>query len=80
MTRRHARSVTQGWLVKKNETRHRSRCQQVATGADYTAEETEFLKAVEAFRRQPGKSFPAWTEILALLRSLGYRKTAAASH
>lgn len=53
---------------------HRSRCQQVATGADYTPDELEFLTAVDAYKRQTGRAFPAWTEILALFVSLGYKK------
>jgi len=52
----------------------RCRLQQVSMGADYSADEIEFLKAVDEYKRSTGRAFPAWTEILAVLRSLGYRK------
>ncbi len=34
----------------------------------------EFLRAIDAFKRSTGRSFPTWTEVLEILRSLGYRK------
>lgn len=45
-------------------------------GPAATAEELEWLKAVDAYRRR--RPFPTWREVLALLRSLGYRKLAPA--
>lgn len=41
---------------------------------DYTAEEVEFLQAIERFKREKRRPFPTWSEALAVLRSLGYRK------
>lgn len=41
----------------------------------YTADETEFLAAMEAYRRTRKRPFPTWTECLAVLKGLGYRKT-----
>jgi len=37
-------------------------------------ETLEFLKAVDEFKRRTNKPFPAWSEILEILKSLGYRK------
>jgi len=37
-------------------------------------ETLEFLRAVDRFKRKTNKSFPSWTEILQILKSLGYRK------
>jgi hypothetical protein len=47
-------------------------------GADLTADEVEFGRAVEAFRRRNRRKQPACSELLAILQALGYRKTAAA--
>ncbi len=44
-------------------------------GHDYTQEELEFLKAVDAYKRTQNRPFPTWCEILAVAKSLGYRKT-----
>lgn len=40
----------------------------------YTDEELEFLKAVERYRRETKRPYPTCTEILAIAKSLGYRK------
>ena len=34
----------------------------------------EFLRAIDAFKRSSGRNFPTWTEVLEIIRSLGYRK------
>ncbi len=34
----------------------------------------EFLQAVDKYKRKTNKSFPTWSEILTILKSLGYRK------
>ena len=40
-----------------------------------TAEdEREFLNAMEQYKRRSGRLFPTWSEILEVLRSLGYEK------
>lgn len=43
-------------------------------GADYTDEEREFLHAMDDYITRTGRRFPAWTEALGVLKSLGYRK------
>ena len=35
-------------------------------------ERTEFLRAMDAYKRKTGKTFPSWTEVLAVLRHLGW--------
>lgn len=34
-----------------------------------------FLMAIDAFKRANGKQFPTWTDVLEVIRLLGYRKT-----
>jgi len=34
-----------------------------------------FLLAIDEFKRVNGKSFPNWTDVLEVVRKLGYRKT-----
>jgi hypothetical protein len=34
-----------------------------------------FIQAIEAFKRVNKRSFPTWTEVLSVIRKLGYRKT-----
>lgn len=41
---------------------------------DYTPEEIEFMVALDNYKRASGRMFPTCSEILEVLRSLGYRK------
>lgn len=41
---------------------------------DYTLDETEFFMAVDAWKIRMGRRFPTLGEILAIARSIGYRK------
>ena len=34
-----------------------------------------FIQAIDAFKRVNKRSFPTWTEVLSVIRKLGYRKT-----
>lgn len=43
---------------------------------DYTDEEIDFMKAMDEYKRKAGRQFPTWSEVLEVLRSLGYRKVA----
>ena len=42
---------------------------------DYTNDEIEFMKAMDQYKRDNRRPFPTWSEVLEVLRSLGYRKT-----
>lgn len=35
-------------------------------------ERTEFLKAMDKYKRKTGKTFPSWSEVLEVLRSIGW--------
>ena len=43
---------------------------------DYSNEEREFMMAYEAYKRSSGRNFPTCSEILEVVRSLGYSKAA----
>lgn len=47
---------------------------ETSPGSEYAADEVEFLMAVEAYKRNYRRPFPTWTEVLKVLKSLGYRK------
>lgn len=42
---------------------------------DYTRDEVEFMQAVEHYKRSSGRMFPTTSELLGVLRSLGYDKS-----
>ncbi|GBD37244.1 hypothetical protein HRbin36_02374 [bacterium HR36] len=46
---------------------------------DYTAEEIEFMRAMDHYKRVNRRPFPTWSEVLEVLLALGYRKVAPPS-
>lgn len=40
-----------------------------------TQEQFMFLLAITAFKEANGRTFPTWTDVLEVIRKLGYRKT-----
>ena len=48
-----------------------------AEEGEMTPEQFLFIKAIDAYKRMNGRPFPTWTEVLEVVRKLGYRKTAA---
>lgn len=43
---------------------------------DYSDEEIAFMKAMDQYKRDNRRPFPTWSEVLEVLRALGYRKVA----
>ena len=46
---------------------------------DYNDDEIVFMKAMDQYKRANRRPFPTWSEVLEVLRSLGYRKVEAAT-
>ena len=44
---------------------------------DYSLDEVEFMKAMDDYKRKSGRMFPTWSEVLEVVRSLGYTKPEA---
>ncbi|MFL5342635.1 MAG: hypothetical protein ACJ8F7_21080 [Gemmataceae bacterium] len=43
-------------------------------GAEYSADEVEFMMAMERYKRRASRPFPTWHEVLRVVKALGYRK------
>jgi hypothetical protein len=41
---------------------------------DYTDEEIEFMRAMDDYKRRSGRQFPTWSEVLEVLKALGYKR------
>lgn len=41
---------------------------------DYSGAELEFLGAIQEYKRSSGRMFPTWSEVLEVVRDLGYQK------
>lgn len=55
--------------------RRRSDWARAAEEGEMTREQFLFIKAVEAFKRSNDVMYPTWTDVLEIVRLLGYRKT-----
>lgn len=55
---------------------HPAGLEQTYAGGDYSDEERDFILAMERYRRVRGRRFPSCREVLAVLKSLGYRRVA----
>ncbi|HEX2973194.1 MAG TPA: hypothetical protein VHP11_12735 [Tepidisphaeraceae bacterium] len=45
-----------------------------AEEGEMTAEQFEFIMAIETYKKVNKRMFPTWTEVLEVVRQLGYRK------
>lgn len=41
---------------------------------DYTPDEIEFMRAMDEYKRRAGRQFPTWSEVLEVVRGLGYKR------
>jgi len=55
--------------------RRRSDFLKAADEGEMTNEQFLFVMAIDVFKRVNGKTFPSWTDVLEVVRKLGYRKT-----
>ena len=42
---------------------------------DYSGDEMEFMHAMQDYKKSSGRMFPTWSEVLEVLRALGYEKS-----
>ena len=51
----------------------------VTSDRDYSKDELEFMFAMYEYKRESGRMFPTWSEVLEVIRELGYEKLPASS-
>ena len=56
----------------------RSEERKSAEEGEMNEEQFAFLMAIDDYKRQNKKSFPSWTEVLEVIKAIGYRKVAEA--
>ncbi len=59
--------------------RRRNDDRRSAEEGEMTDEQFEFVMAVDTYKRLNKRPFPSWTEVLEIVKQLGYRKVAASS-
>jgi hypothetical protein len=56
--------------------RRRTEDRRAAEEGQMTEEQFEFLQAITEYKRVNGRPFPTWSEVLDVMKALGYRKVA----
>ena len=75
-SRRDAESET-GLERRRGAGRRLSDFQKSAEEGEMNQEQFMFLMAIDAFKKGNARQFPTWTDVLEVIRLLGYRKTMA---
>jgi hypothetical protein len=61
---------------RRNKVERRRQIDPTTCERDYQPDEVEFMKAMDDYKRRSGRQFPTWSEVLEVIRDLGYRKVA----
>ena len=64
-----------GFERRRGPGRRRSDFMKRAEEGEMTTEQFLFVKAMDAYKRSNNRPYPSWTEVLEVIRKLGYRKT-----
>jgi hypothetical protein len=65
-----------GLDLQRGPGRRRSDQRKSAEEGEMSDEQFEFLMAIDEYRRKNARPFPTWTEVLEVIKILGYRKVA----
>jgi hypothetical protein len=67
-----------GKLQKRKKVARRRQIDPTTCERDYTDREVEFMNALDDYKRHSGRMFPTCSEVLEVVRSLGYVKVSPA--
>lgn len=70
-----ARQPGTGLERRRGPGRRRSDFMKAAEEGEMTVEQFLFIKSIDAYKRVNNRPYPTWTEVLEVIRKLGYRKT-----
>lgn len=68
------RRASTGLERRRGPGRRRSDDRKAAEEGEMTAEQFEFVMAIETYKKVNKRMFPTWTEVLEVIQQLGYRK------
>jgi len=67
-------AVERRQLERRTKVTRRRQIDPTTCERDYTVEEVEFMHALDAYKRTSGRMFPTCSEILEVLKAIGYEK------
>ena len=59
-------------LERRQKVNRRRQIDPTTCERDYTTSELEFMNAIDDYKRKSGRMFPTCSEVLEVIRSLGY--------
>lgn len=65
-------------LERRQKVNRRRQIDPTTCERDYTGDEIEFMNALDDYKRKSGRMFPTCSEVLEVVRSLGYARISAA--
>lgn len=67
-------AVERRQLERREKVNRRRQIDPTTCERDYSDHEVEFMRAMDEYKRQSGRMFPTCSEVLEVLRGLGYEK------
>jgi hypothetical protein len=67
--------ATERRVSDRRKVRRRRQIDPTTCERDYTPEEIEFMQAMDEYKRSSGRMFPTCSEILEVIKGLGYART-----
>ncbi len=64
---------------QKNKVQRRRQIDPTTCERDYSMDEIEFMQAMDSYKRKNGRMFPTCSEILEVIRDLGYVRMSASA-
>jgi hypothetical protein len=64
-------------LERRKKVNRRRQIDPTTCERDYTEDEVEFMNAIDDYKRKSGRMFPTCSEVLEVVRGLGYVKSSA---
>ncbi len=65
-----------GWDRRRGPGHRRTEERKLAEEGQMTDEQFDFLMAIDQYKKANQRPFPTWTEVLEVIKALGYRKVA----
>jgi len=74
LVERKASSLARRAATARNQSKRRRMIDPATCERDYSQAEVEFMQAMQAYKVKSGRIYPTWSEVLEVVRDLGYRK------
>lgn len=70
----NADTAGEGRTGERRKSQRRRQIDPTTCERDYSDDEIEFMQALDAYKRRNGRMFPTCSEVLEVIRALGYSK------